>query len=398
VPVPPSGAREPGSAGDLAVVVIGAGVHGASAAYHLARAGASVILIERGSVAGGPTGLSSGVCRAYYTNPFLAAAARDSIALMRSFDEVSPDHDAGFRHTGFLYLHPPEDAAAVRDSVATLNQLGIAVDLLETDALAREHPQLVLDGIGIGAFERDAGYADPSGTTAGLAAGAIAAGAQVRTHTSVERVAARTGGGARLRLSDGTDLEAERLLIAAGPWTVPLARQVGAELPLTVERHVVATAQLDRDRGLACGHGDLVTGYYCRPEGADQYLMGWTHEADNVDPDRFERRIRPDEEEALLGAVARRMPALLDARPRRGWASLYDVSPDWQPVIGEIADGVFVDAGTSGHGFKLAPALGRHVADMVLGHPPPDLAQFSPSRFDAGEMLSAGYRDARILG
>jgi glycine/D-amino acid oxidase-like deaminating enzyme len=75
------------------------------------------------------------------------------------------------------------------------------------------------------------------------------------------------------------------------------------------------------------------------------------------------------------------------------------VSPDWQPVIGEIADGVFVDAGTSGHGFKLAPALGRHVADLVCGKPvDPALAQFHPSRFDDGGMLEAGFGSVRILG
>jgi glycine/D-amino acid oxidase-like deaminating enzyme len=126
--------------------------------------------------------------------------------------------------------------------------------------------------------------------------------------------------------------------------------------------------------------------------------MGWTHEAAKVDPDRFDTTIHRDEEVALLEAVARRLPALHDAQPRGGWASLYDVSPDWQPVIGEIADGVFVDAGTSGHGFKLAPALGQRVADLVMGNPDPRLAQFSPARFATGELLSAGYRDARILG
>ena len=140
------------------------------------------------------------------------------------------------------------------------------------------------------------------------------------------------------------------------------------ELPLTVERHLVATARLERDDRIPFGHGDLVTGYYCRPEGADHYLMGWTHAEPPVDPDDFDRSLHREEELALINAVARRYPAMHEAEPRGGWASLYDVSPDWQPVIGEIADGVFVDAGTSGHGFKLAPALGRHVANLVLGN------------------------------
>jgi glycine/D-amino acid oxidase-like deaminating enzyme len=75
------------------------------------------------------------------------------------------------------------------------------------------------------------------------------------------------------------------------------------------------------------------------------------------------------------------------------------VSPDWQPVIGEIAPGIVVDAGTSGHGFKLAPMLGKHVADLVAGGPvDPALAEFDPFRFERGHLLAAGYRDNRILG
>ena len=102
----------------------------------------------------------------------------------------------------------------------------------------------------------------------------------------------------------------------------------------------------------------------------------------------------------MAAAVVRRVPALEDATARGGWASLYDVSPDWQPVIGEIATGVFVDAGTSGHGFKLAPALGRHVADLVTRRRRriPASSAFHPRRFDRAETLDAGFGDARILG
>jgi glycine/D-amino acid oxidase-like deaminating enzyme len=380
------------------IAVIGAGIHGASAAYHLARAGAAVTVVERLRPAGGPTGLSSGVCRAYYTNAFLAEAARDSMRMMASFEEIAPGHDSGFRRTGFLFLHPPADVEEATQNAVQLNALGIRIELHAADALPEAFPQFVFDGIGIGAFEVDAGYADPAGTTAGMMAGAISAGAILRSRTGVRRVRPRTDGGAVLQLDDGDSVEAARVLVAAGPWTAPLAQQLGVELPLTVERHVVAMARLADPARVPFGHGDLVTGYYCRPEGSDQYVMGWTHPDAPADPDQFERAIHHDEELALVQAVALRYPLLDDAEPRGGWASLYDVSPDWQPVIGEIADGVFVDAGTSGHGFKLAPALGRHVANLVLGDPDPRMEQFHPRRFAAGELLSAGYRESRILG
>jgi glycine/D-amino acid oxidase-like deaminating enzyme len=379
-------------------VIIGAGVHGASAAYHLAQSGARVMVVERLTPAGGPTGVSSGVCRAYYTNAFLAEAARDSIRMMAAFEEIGRGHDSGYRRTGFLYLHPPQDIEEVTDNAARLNALDIRVRLYHVDDLRQEFPQFVLDDIGIGAYEFEAGYADPAGTTAGMMAGAVADGAMLRSHVAVQAVQLRPGGGAVVRLSGGERLEAERLLIAAGPWTRSLISPIGFDLPLTVERHVVATTRLADPARISFGHGDLVTGYYCRPEGAEQYVMGWTHPGEPANPDQFDRVIQREEELELENAVARRYPLMHDAQPRGGWASLYDVSPDWQPVIGEIAEGVFVDAGTSGHGFKLAPALGRHVADLVLGHPDPRLAQFDPFRFDKGELLSAGYRDARILG
>ena len=106
-----------------------------------------------------------------------------------------------------------------------------------------------------------------------------------------------------------------------------------------------------------------------------------------------------DETERLGSAAIRRAPALRHATSRGGWASLYDVSPDWQPVIGEIAPGVFVDAGTSGHGFKLAPALGGHIADLITGaDADPGLEQFHPRRFERAGALDAGFGEARILG
>ena len=128
--------------------------------------------------------------------------------------------------------------------------------------------------------------------------------------------------------------------------------------------------------------------------------MGPVHPAPQVDPDDFDQEIREDEVRRLAEAVVRRVPQLERSEVHGGWASLYDVSPDWQPMIGEVAPNVFVDAGTSGHGFKLAPALGKHVADMVVGASEldPRLAEFDPYRFTRGSALPAGYRDARILG
>ena len=379
------------------VVVVGAGVHGAAAAFHLARRGASVVIVERTSPAGGPTGHSSAICRAYYTNAFLATCARDSIAMFERFETLT-GVDAGFRRTGFVYLHPPEDEASVRASVGRLRGLGLDVAVLDPEGLAERTPGFDLGDVGVAAFEANAGYADPHATTDGLVRGAVAAGAETRFGRTVTALASEDDG-CVLTLDDGERLDARSVLVAAGPWTAPLLAQVGADLPLTVERHVVATFGWGSADPVPA-HGDLAAGaYYFRPEGEGLFLMGPVLPEPQADPDGFDERIRPQEVERLGSAATRRVPRLEGAEVHGGWASLYDVSPDWQPVIGQVAPGVFVDAGTSGHGFKLAPALGGHVAAMVLGDDvPPGLRTFDPFRFAAGHALSAGYGDARILG
>ena len=377
------------------VAVIGAGVHGASVAFHLADRGVRTVVIERASPAGGPTGRSSAIVRAYYTNAFLAGVARDSIAMFRDFARHT-GRDAGFRQTGLLVLHPPEDEATVREVVPRLNHQGILTDLLEPQQVVAEWPAFDLDGIAIAAFERDAGYADPVLTTQGLLERARELGAEIRLGHSVTAIEPE-GSAWTVSTTDGS-VAAERVLIAAGPWSAPLAAMVGADLPLTVERHIVATfAWSDETRVPA--HGDLPNGYYFRPEGDELFLMGPLHPESKVDPDAFDERIGTDEAELLGAGVVRRAPALRHATARGGWASLYDVSPDWQPVIGQIAPGVFVDAGTSGHGFKLAPALGAHIADLLTGaEVDPGLEQFHPRRFEQAGALDAGFGEARILG
>ena len=377
------------------VAVIGAGVHGASAAFHLANRGVRTVVIERTSPAGGPTGRSSAIVRAYYTNAFLAGVARDSIAMFRDFERHT-GRDAGLRETGLLVLHPPEDEATVREVVPRLNDQGIPTDLLEPQQVVAEWPAFDLDGIAIAAFERDAGYADPVLTTQGLLQRARELGAEIRPGHGVTAIE-RHGPAWSVSTTDAS-VQAERVLIAAGPWSAPLAAMVGADLPLTVERHIVATFAWSDDTRVPA-HGDLPNGYYFRPEGDELFLMGPLHPEPTVDPDDFDERVGTNEAERLGAGVVRRAPALRHATARGGWASLYDVSPDWQPVIGEIASDVFVDAGTSGHGFKLAPGLGAHIADLVTGvDVDPGLEQFHPRRFERAGALDAGFGEARILG
>ncbi|MEX2406497.1 MAG: FAD-dependent oxidoreductase, partial [Actinomycetota bacterium] len=279
------------------VAVIGAGIHGASAAFHLASRGVSTVVIERTAPAGGPTGRSSAICRAYYTNAFLASVARDSIAMFRDFEKHT-GRDAGFRETGLLVLHPPEDESTVREVVPRLNEQGISTELLTPDDVRAAWPAFDLDGIAVAAFERDAGHADPVLSTQGLLERARELGAESRMQTRVIGIG-RDGGAWRVSNDDGSFVAADAVLIAAGPWTKPLAAQVGAELPLTVERHIVATFAWGGGPRMPA-HGDLPNGYYFRPEGEELFLVGPLHPEPTVDPNAFDERVG-SEETANLG-------------------------------------------------------------------------------------------------
>ncbi len=379
------------------VAIIGAGVHGASAAYHLSSRGVSVVLFDQRGPAGGPTGRSSAICRAYYKNEFLAEMARRSIEALARFEDVVGG-PAGFKRTGFLWLHPAGDVSDLSETTRRLAGVGVRIEQLDTAAVAREYPQFELDGVATALWEPDAGYADPTLTTTSLVNRAVQLGAKASFYSKVLSVA-RDPGGYVIRTEDGRTTQASKVLLAAGPWTRELGLMVGADLPLTVERHIVAVIRLHAVERPRFGHADLVSGhYYCKPEGEDMYCLGPLLAGEVVEADSFDEGLGGEEGFELTRAVAARVPSFREADLIGGWASLYDVSPDWQPVIGQIADNLFVDAGTSGHGFKLAFALGEAVGDMVMGVADPRLDQFHPRRFRSGQLLEAGYGSARILG
>jgi glycine/D-amino acid oxidase-like deaminating enzyme len=380
-------------AGDVAIV--GGGVHGAAAAYHLAGHGCSVVLLERSYPADGPTGLSTAVCRAYYTNEFLADVAADSLAFFSRFAALTGG-DAAFRRCGALYLHPPEDGVAVDATVALLRGRGHDISVVDAAAVRDLVPGIDMRGTGSAVWEPGGGYADPVGTTRGLLEHAARRGVRCRMRTRVTHLH-RQAGCWSLEVADGPPVTASRVLVAAGPWTGQLLATAGISLPLTAERHVVATMEPAAGSVLPCVLADLVGGVYLKPEGRS-VCVGGLLPGPVVDPASPVSGLSGGDERRLLTPVVRRLPGYADAACTGGWASLYDVSPDWQPVIGEVAEGLFVDAGTSGHGFKLAPALGAHIARLVLGEQHDSrLAQFHPSRFARGGRLNAGFGDARIL-
>ena len=154
------------------VVVVGAGVQGASLAFHLARRGVRVLVLERASVGAGATGRSSGFVRMHYDLAIEAELAWRSFPWFTEWRDRVGEGDPGFVRTGFVQLVGPDHAAALRANVAAQQALGIATAVVGAAELASIVPGMVVDDVGAAAHEPLSGYADPTGTAAGFLAAA----------------------------------------------------------------------------------------------------------------------------------------------------------------------------------------------------------------------------------
>ena len=256
------------------VIVVGAGVQGASLAFHLARRGAQVLVLERESVAAGATGRSSGFVRMHYDLESDARLAWASFPYFRDWQDLVGAGDCGFVRTGFLQVMPEALADHVRANVAMQQGIGIDTRIVEPSEVARLVPGAVTEDIGAAAYEPRSGYADPSGTAAGFLAAARERGARLVQGCRVSAVA--VDGDAVVGVeTDRGRFGAPVVVDVAGAWAAGLARTVGVDVPVEAWRHDTAYF------GLPAGHGpdfpiviDEMNEVYFRPEGRDMMLVG----------------------------------------------------------------------------------------------------------------------------
>ena len=385
------------------VVIVGGGVNGVAVAFHLARRGVRVTVVERDSVAAGPTGRSCGLVRQHYSHPTTARMALESLRVFQRFDELVGG-ECDFRQTGALVLAGPQEVESLTANVAMQRGVGIDSRLLSPREAAEIEPHADLDGVAAAAWEPEAGYADAYATSQAFAQRARQLGAELRTGTTVSSVVV-DGGRATGVVTDRGVIAAGAVVLAAGPWSAPLARGCGIELPLVAAR--VQVCLFDKPPEIE-RHGivlDTALGIYTRPEGEELMLTGSldTSEAENAvdDPDAYDETADFERTSRYADRLVRRYPAMVDGRLRSGYASLYDVTPDWQPVLDELpgVGGLYCCAGSSGHGFKLAPVVGEMMAGLIVDGKPAGgpLDLFAFSRF-ASEAAPLGRYEQKILG
>jgi sarcosine oxidase, subunit beta len=376
------------------VVVIGAGVQGASLAFHLARQGVRTTVLDRADVVNA-TGRSSGMVRMHYDLPENVALAWRSLETFRSWGEIVGGH-CGFTRTGFLQLVPPDLADTLRANVAMQRALGVATGIVDADEVRRLAPEMEIGDIDVAAYEPESGYADPAGAAASLLSAARACGASVRTATGATSLRLEHGRVVGVR-TDAGDVAADTVVLAAGAWSRRLAGDIGLRLPIRTWVH--DTAYVVQPPGFAAFPAfiDFGRAMYVRPEGAQLVLVGL--EDGNLvldDPEDVHRGAEGFTERAVE-RVTGRLPRLADGGLHSAGYGVDGITPDQQPIIGPAAphgpEGLWLDCGFSGTGFKTAPAVGESLARMLVGGPAsaPELSVFGIDRFHGSRRISAPH-------
>ncbi|MFL5650969.1 MAG: NAD(P)/FAD-dependent oxidoreductase [Chloroflexota bacterium] len=382
------------------VIVVGAGVQGASLAFHLARRGVPVLVLERETVAAGATGRSSGFVRMHYDLASDARLAWTSFPYFEDWAAMVGHGDCGFVRTGFLQIMPGDLGDSVRANIKIQQDIGIDTGMLTAGDVARLVPGAVIDDVSTAIFEPRSGYADPSGTAAGFLAAARALGARVVQDCPASAV-----------LVDGetvvgVDTERGRfgapvVVDVAGAWSAPLARTVGVEIPVETWRH--DTAYFGLPDGRTSNFPiviDEINEVYFRPEGTETMLVGL--EGGNEvggSPDRPLTMSHPELVEEMVRRVCARVPWMADGTLRTSHGGQDGITPDQHGILGQAGpDGFYLACGFSGTGFKTAPAIGQCLTELILDGRATtvDISGYGLERFAAGRPL-VGEHPYRML-
>ncbi len=373
------------------VIVVGAGVQGASLAFHLARRGVDVLILERSSVAAEATGRSSGFVRMHYDLESDARLAAASFPYFRDWAGMVGEGDCAFVRTGFVQIVVAGQEPLLRANVAMQQRAGINTCVIDGRQLGELMDGIVADDVVAAAYEPDSGYADPSGTAAGFVAAARRDGARLIQHCRVESVLA-DGDRVTGVQTDRGDFGAPVVVDVAGAWASMLAATVGVTVPLEPWRHDTAFFGLPGGQSAAFPIViDNVNEVYFRPEGHDMMLVGL--EIGNVvggSPDRPLAPLAESTVELMAARVCLRVPGMRAGTLRTSHGGQDGITPDQHPVLGAAGPaGFYLACGFSGTGFKTAPAIGAAMAELILDGrtTTADISAYDLGRFTQGRHL-----------
>lgn len=370
-------------------VIVGAGCIGASIAYHLAVKGVKALVLEREKIAGnGSTGHCAGGVRQQFSTPVNVRLSRLSIeAFARMKDELAYEGDL-YWPVGYLFcVSESERWAQFTANASSQRALGVPVETLAPEGVARRWPVLETADLEGATFCGSDGLADPHGVTAAYFAAAKRLGASFEFETEVVGVRVDRGRVVGVETARGP-VDAPIVVNAAGPYAAQLGAMAGVTLPVApLRRQVFTTGPLDwlpRDFPMVV---DVRTGVYMHRESGG-LLLGL---ADNLEPSSFHTHIDLEFRDRVFLLGMERLPRLEEAEYRAGWGGLYEDTPDHNAILGEprAVGGFFLANGFSGHGFMHSPAVGMVLADLIVGERPRvDVSELALERFESAHLVA----------
>lgn len=371
-------------------------------AFHLSQLGATnVLLIDRGQIGAGTTSQSSGILRTHYSVRENVELARRSWEVFNDFPTYVGDEEAscGLIKCGYLISAADGDKLEpLRDSLAQQVRQGVHVQYLNASQARQLLPIASFEDAALIGFEPDAGFADAYMVATSFARCAKRKGVKVRENLAVQQLIMRGNRVVGVSTPEG-EIYADIVVSTQNIWTPELAHWLNRPMPLTPERHAVLALQCDAapytfDMPV---YKDLASSgmLYCRSYGGRHMLVSEGIVGEKLNSSDTEQGDVPLDYVVEVGAqVAERFPAYETAGLASSWTGVYDVTPDWNPIMGRLPgiDGLVVGFGFSGHGFKLSPTVGRVLAQSALSMPTEiPLKPYSIERFASGNLLTGKY-------
>jgi sarcosine oxidase subunit beta len=368
------------------IVIIGAGIIGCSLAYHLILQGASrVVVLEKDLICSGSTGKSAGGIRQQFATELNIRLSLESIKMFHRMPEEL-GVDPGFRQVGYVFMaSTPAELSLFRTNAELQQRFGIPVQIISTDEIHRLVPYVRLDDILGAAYCPTDGYAAPYEVTMGYAAMARRRGVAIREQCAVTRVLRGGNGVFGVETATGP-IHAPVVVNAAGPSAGLVGQMAGMDVPVKPYRRQIFTTlpvpEFSSEPPLMI---DYHRNWYFRGE-----LGGCLFSGPKDEESTFNTNVDWEHVAESVERAVGRVPILAEAEIHRGWAGLYEISPDNNAILGAVPDlpGFFVAGGHSGHGFMHGPITGKLMAELILsGHPSLDISPLSIERFRTGRAM-----------
>jgi sarcosine oxidase subunit beta len=393
------------------VVVIGGGIMGLSTAFNLARRGVTdVLVVDQSYLCGGASGRNGGGVRAQFSSEENIRLMQESIEICREF-AAEMKINVWFRQGGYLFLtRSREKAAALEASAALQNRCGLATRLLDPHEAQRVVPELDVSGVVRASFNPDDGVVFPWPFVWGFARAARDLGVRVATFHAVEGFETANGRitGVRLRptrsgevtrgeevlpAGDAFTVTCDEVVLCAGAWSPGIAAMLGVALPNRPHRHEICSTEPLKP-WLQPLVADLTDGLYFSQSMRGEIVGGVSVEPV---PEGIDQRSSRAFLAKYSASLVRAVPRLAGVKVLRQWAGCYDLTPDGGPIVGRVAEpsNLVLACGFMGHGFMMAPVMGRLLAEHIHTQETSALfARWSLERFRTGALV----RETMIIG